>query len=572
MTLQPSTELRGLEESYVPHRLQRSLRWLKEARKPREAWPLFPGLSSDLHASAVVIRTLQLVGNDHLRVEIAESAAFLRETFAPKLSGATVQDLIDLLIAATAESSESAYQRSLLVELRTRLPILERGAGGCSTALLAQVLIVAADTPHKSDMQHWCDILIERQHRYKGYWPDAASIRDESVVATCWAVYALAVWDRAKYAESIRAGLDYLHSFITDSGWEWIEGQGTYVLSLTLRAFCFGEGLYASLQEEGIALLTSFMNVDGGWGVQRGEVSGTEYTALALGALVESGVGRFVPCRAAEKVILQITARAEALEAERDRLKQDFDDRVEQQCGRVLRERDKLRQEIEDVKTKVSQFEHRLRLERLESYRLRHRTEASLRESVAAVTEPVTVPTFVRQLMRGSLLPLLLGTLVAGTLLTSGYLLADDGSSLGSVFIGAALAALGIGAGGVVINFVNQYFERRRLLAKRVERLEDLGPTEVTSEDTPIGALAALFRYATEDLPPDLCEEIVYRLIRQGADMPPEYGRRFASDLLVQMHIPPRYSVRLEAWLDEWLQLKPSSRRAVLTQLRRHLL
>ena len=81
------------------------------------------------------------------------------------------------------------------------------------------------------------------------------------------------------------------------------------------------------------------------------------------------------------------------------------------------------------------------------------------------------------------------------------------------------------------------------------------------------------FMDATNDLPASIREELVYRLAREGADLPPDLFLRFLTELTSkQLRIDRDTNLRLRSWLEEFASVEPPDRRALIVQLRRAIL
>ncbi len=328
------------QQSYIPRYLDESVRFLRRARETRSGWPLFPGLPTNLHSTALVIKTLHLVDEQAYRVEIAEGAAYVRQECTGS-SYKSAQDLIDQLTIANCEDSEPAHRRLLIDELDAELLGIEQSPSASTTKLLAQAVVAILDAGDHTLANRYAFTMLERQNIKTGAWPDTPPARNESLAATCWAVRALAPLHVDEHLASIQKSVRYILSVI-EKGWNEVALGGTYPLTLIIRSLLAAGGSDTNTlpaQEQGMSLLVQEMNNDGGWGVKKGEVSGTDYTALAVAALFEGGVGRYLPCRSVEKLVYKIRTYAEGVERERDILKHKFEKRIEERCGRVNDER-----------------------------------------------------------------------------------------------------------------------------------------------------------------------------------------------------------------------------------------
>ncbi|GGQ61359.1 hypothetical protein [Couchioplanes azureus] len=567
-------ELQDLEESYIPRTLQKSVEFLAKSREQRAAWPLMAGLPSNLRSSALVIAALRCVDKERFGVEIADAALYVRGQWGSLQSP---DDLIDLLTVAIAEHSEARYITQLFARLDKSIRAARESVEGCPTVALSRAALAAADGGDRRLLQEWCDALVDRQRTETGSWPDLAIAKNESLAATAWALRALVRSGLDKYAENTRKGLSYLLGYINEHGWDEIAAQGSYVHSIVVQALSVETPEALTAQDGGVLLLARAMNPDGGWGVAKDEVSGTEYTALAIRALFEAGIGRYVPCRAVEKVLLKIRTRADALELERDRMRENLEDRVREECGRVIQERRQLRQEMDDLKSRLDRLEQKLRDQRRQNVALRRFRDRVLSgDAVSEYAEAMEVAAADRSSRFGVLTRYVaLAALVLGA--TSLFMFdrsATSGATGQTVAASIAAALTGIALALTTWAFISR---RRRAAGGAVERLiaQRLGLELADDSPSPLTAVSEqveLFRFATADLPPDVREEIIYRLASEGSHMPSELAHRFTMDLLMRLHIPPRQTARLERWLEAFVKLTIDERRTVLLQLRRYVL
>jgi hypothetical protein len=78
---------------------------------------------------------------------------------------------------------------------------------------------------------------------------------------------------------------------------------------------------------------------------------------------------------------------------------------------------------------------------------------------------------------------------------------------------------------------------------------------------------------ATEDLPATVREELVYRLARDGADLPPDLLLRPLTELTSkQLRINRVTDRRLRSWMEEFARVEPQDRRALIARLRKAIL
>src|SRR5205085_6923495 len=104
---------------------------------------------------------------------------------------------------------------------------------------------------------------------------------------------------------------------------------------------------------EGIDTVLSRINSDGSWGGGPKEAGNIEITAVCLLALTTAGENRFVPARMALAALNDLQHQLNRITDERDKLSQDFEKRVQAECGLVVTQRNDLLIENKTLKTKI---------------------------------------------------------------------------------------------------------------------------------------------------------------------------------------------------------------------------
>ena len=333
-------------------------------------------------------------------------------------------------------------------------------------------------------------------------------------------------------------------------------------------------------------MLREWRNSDGGWGGQSAEGSGIEYTALAVTTLFELGDGRFVPTKAACEALEKSSSEVDDLRTERDQLQAKLRSEVDSLCGDIHKDRNQLREQVEDHLSQIAKLNKRI---------ITHESEKeSLRETIQDITKElerrerrerkdgtvgIESPTLTARVdLFGRLQLLLLAfagifAAMAAYFLGAGYTLIVV-IALSSGSVAALLSAIYSGA------LRSRNLRRIELLQQDVLRRQlELEALKEGAVDRPphlgsarIDELLDSFRYVTEDYPAEVREELLYRLLREGTDLPYDLTPRFARELVADLNIPSRYSQRLEVWLERALSLDPSSRRLLFLQLRRVIL
>ena len=562
-------DLSALEERFIPRHLSISLRYLRESRVPGKGWPRYPGLPTDLHSSALAVYAMSLVGDQSLQVVVANGTSFIREEYG-KERQESLEDILDLLLAASAESNpDTSYVRSLQNKLGAATGQAEKGEQELTTHFISQALMVSQGGRNPLEYARpWAELLIRRQRSETGGWATSDS-DDESLPATAWAVRALADLATPESQKATTSGLYYIHSKLKEGSWEaFVASGGTYGVSLVLRALFAAKSKESDLVESGTSVLRALMNADGGWGGGAGEISSIEYTAYAVLALLEGGDNRFIPLRVGLEALEKFRSYSQELETERDRLKDDFMGRVEVECGNVVIERDRFKKELQSTQGEIRSLQKELQRQRDRISSLQNSTTNLETELMRAA----------RQADRGRTesFTKINPVIVAGAAL-SVCLLAAFAYGLGAnwnwlvkgLLLGGVLALGGLTA----YMWVRLTALSRRARALEIERkhTEDYLSAGSLSSGT-IYDLVDDFRYVTDSFPASVREELIYRLLREGVDLPRDIGYRFVRDLMLDMGVPPRQSQRLEVWLERLMSLEPETRRMIMLQLRRAIL
>ena len=100
-----------------------------------------------------------------------------------------------------------------------------------------------------------------------------------------------------------------------------------------------------------MSVLESIQNDDHGWGWKAGETSQTEPTSYALRALVGAGVREYVPLVFVRMTLASTNDEVRVLNQELAKLRSDLDARVREQIPGVIKERDRLFQEVKELQT-----------------------------------------------------------------------------------------------------------------------------------------------------------------------------------------------------------------------------
>ncbi|WP_310718386.1 prenyltransferase/squalene oxidase repeat-containing protein [Streptomyces lydicus] len=500
----------------------------------------------------MVIEALRSVGDDSVEVLIAEGAAYVRQEYGVRVKQAPIEELLDLIRVAHAEEEDRStdYAKQLRGHLSASAQTVKDGNRSFSTTVASRALFECAAWAKNSMLvQSWQQALMDRQDAETGGWPMIEDSHEVSITATAWAVRSLTILDSDQSKMAVSGGLHYIESQVRNRGWtEICDSQGMYTAALVLQAISSTQSGDQAVINDGVQLVRTRMNEDGGWGGGLDDPSGIEYTAAVVMALVESGANRFLPTRVAKEALVDLQLEIREIVAERDSLRDAFERRVLEHCGHIKDERDKLQENLRQASSEVKDLNRRLR--ELE------RHAALYRRSAAGMRTGRSAPKAL----------LVAAAVILAAIACTPYIFSDTIAAI----VSGILAALLI-AGGIFYTL-----ERRRNLHRSLALdeaiMDHLASGPIVFDKRSMTRLLDDFRYATETLPPGIREELVYRLLREGAYIPPDIGSRYTRELLLELHVPPRESQRLEVWLETIMILDPDSRRAFLTQLRRVIL
>ncbi|WP_286253819.1 prenyltransferase/squalene oxidase repeat-containing protein [Streptomyces graminofaciens] len=560
--------LSGREESFIPRILRNSVRYLTNARDSHRGWPPYPGLPSDLHCSCVAIEALRAISDDDdtYEVPIAEAASFIRDEYGGKASGGSIEELLDLMtVSISEEDKNSEYASALHQQFQAAFHAANSGNRTLSTQILSRALYISTQWSNEDQLSlSLLSLVLKRQRAQTGAWSQIEGSDEDSISATAWAVRAISKISTKESNGATSNGLQYIKSQLVDRGWEGAcAGGGLLTTAVVLRAVSavdLRDDL--DLVDSGVEYLRSQINPDGGWGGGTGEVSSVEHTAAAVVALAESGENKFVPVRITRETVNALQSQVAEIASERDSLTEDFEGRILEHCGRVKRERDDFRKRVRQAEARASELEEAVAQlqrgiaerdhERLSLMSTIRPAQLMNRRGISRSERLLCIPIFI-----------LLGVTVAAPYV------------LKSTEIAAIVSSVSILA--LVLLFL--YWFRRvtyrrnsflvdRLMAEQLLFEPSLKPHRRVQLDI----LLDSFRYATEDFPPSIREELVYRLLRDGVDIPQDIGSRYIRELMLDLHIPPRRSQGLEAWLERVMSLDPDNRRILFSQLRRAIL
>lgn len=504
--------LRTGEEHVVPSPLHRAMTFLLDARNPDEGWAEYLHLPTNLQVTAEAITALRFFRRSAADVAAANAAVWVRRTHG---SRETAEDLIALLaVAGTEGQPDGAYADRLSGNLAERITEV-------STVLLARALLAAETQPETA--RPWLEELLARQ-RGDGSWQSARRA-DEAIPVTAWAVRALAAWralpDAARAADR---GLAYLRLILRERGWASPALANTYVLAIVTRALATGSG-DPELSEEGLNRLRRRQRPDGGWGAGPGEPPSAEQTAAAVIAFAECGAFQYVPLRSARQAVSELTAAQAELARRHESLESDMDARVEERAAYILADRDRLQRRVNELQKDVDGLRGLI--------------------SAANVDPPET------KVHRGTIYTTLLSVaLSVGAAATTGLIANRSGKQswlVTSVYIGALVIT--------IVTAVGVYLVR---------------PGLASIESGLAGSrLVDAFMTASEPLTARERQDVAYELIREGAELPADYARRFFQEWFYRRELDPSVAQALRRWIEDYVGADEGTRKEFLSRLRK---
>lgn len=510
------------EEHVVPGPLRAAMKFLLDAQIRGEGWAGYPHLPADLHVTAQVVTAARLFRHQAADVATGNAAVWIGSAF-PSLD--TTEDLISLLAVVEGQSDGTDTDG-----LRGKLAV-NLGNGDPSTVLLARALLAAEHWPHvaRATARPWVDRVLGRQLS-DGSW-SSAHLAEESVPVTAWAVRALAPWrDRREVATAADRGLTYLRSVLGKQGWTSPALTGTYVLTVVLRALATGSG-QAELSEEGLDRLRLLQGPDGGWGGGPGEPSSSEHTAAAVIALAEFEAFRFVSLRLTRLTVAELQSELSELAKKQAVVNANIDAWVEERAGKILADRNRLQQRVDDLQASLKNARM---IRRTVLLNLLKRSSVS-----AAKARRITVTG-------------LMALLVVGMVVTW-------------------LNAIAMDRFGVVLRYGIAGVDASVTIA--------LGYLIVRAEwreSHAVDGMAASFLMIdfiemTDGLSARDSQELAYGLIREGAELPYDYAYRFFQEYIYRRKFPLIRMRQLDNWITAYLKADGKTRKEFLAHLRETL-
>jgi hypothetical protein len=345
------------------------------------------------------------------------------------------------------------------------------------------------------------------------------------------------------------------------TGWQQLGSAGdTFTQAMVLLALAeLPLDLYEIIRE-GVEVVGGSRNRDGSWGGGSGETGNIEITALSLLALVAAGENRFVPASLARAALTGIGRQMEEITCERDNLRQEFEKRVQGECGKVVKERNDLLKLNETLNL------------RLRSVRKRRSLEAEPDDEVIMVLEDDEgYPSFRESKVQASLTRTLalrffgenLGRLtfffaLSLTVTMAIYLSMKKPFPNSLWYVAGILAAVGL------FVMFSDWRQKRRRLANR-----ESANFELVALRPELARLRLKYYELSESWPLSVREELAYRLFTELVGMPPEIGVRYSEDLAAKLGFGTKERKEFLVWVSRVMLLSSRDRRVLVTQLQR---
>lgn len=559
------------ERVFVPAELKAAIRFLHTSRTQREGWGAYPGMPSDLHHTAYAVQALSLCKDEGSIGLAADGAIYLRESINGGLSKLDLGQLADLASALSSEAKpDEEYLRQVYSIAKEKLEGVASEGYDISIITLSRLLRVLFGLAPTSQVSwSWIERVLKLQRPDDGGWP-AIQGEPSSALATCSVVQLLVLTEGDESRAAQAKGLRFLESYVESLSWSGIAGKGIFEQAWVLQTLAQATNVDYGLIISGIDDIVARANPDGGWGGGgAGEASNVECTSLALMALVMAGCNTFVPARLTLAALHDARLMVEQAELERDKLAEDVDQKVQIQCGKVVKERDDLRHKIGSLSVKLRTAESAMDNERQKGRerlaQLTGHLEDKVKHTIALHKSYSKIPA-----PQVILLGILNVSALVGLLVTRG-----------DVFTKISTAIVAVSVILIISLWMRTYRQSVEQSFQGFPELEVLGDNNMIEMEvvdfstigrSSLASLRILFRRYTEGLEPAVLEELIYRLYKDVVDMPPDLGNRYIQDLGFRLDLPDKNILFLARWLEQALELRPRERKVLFDQIRRAIL
>ena len=340
------------EITYLPELIERAVLFLDESRNERGAWSAFRQLPTDFHCSSLVIQALFLC--DHKRFDhvIQDALLPLKSYIVQNHSEMGIQDVADALNLLSSTVRGADENGDCVEKLIVRLQTLRDGFGWGrpepSISTTAEVFLALQTCGRIPD---WfapaLATVVGFQHNEDGGWP----ISPEGRSAALSSALMLRVLTQARgerYARNKLACLGFFKRLLATGGWETLKGSSgdVFIASVTLRSLASVSEAPYELVLQGAEFLRREANSGGAWGVGKDGASSVELTSLCVAALAAAGENRFTTSRIATEALRVAGTAVAELAKEKEQLKQDIQGHVRDEIGNVIKERDRLNEQV----------------------------------------------------------------------------------------------------------------------------------------------------------------------------------------------------------------------------------
>lgn len=537
-------------------RLDDAIKFLESA-KHSNGWGLYPGAALDRHASALAVAALRTAADSWL---IGESTAYFLQKYRDQVNGLGVDPLIDVIeLIKDALPHEEDVRKQLAKRVKQHLRSLQGEEGMGTTTRLAALLATArsAELIGQSDAEAGWQRLIVTQNS-DGSWSAVRGSRG-TLIATATALVALghAPLDSGMGVQhdAFRFLSSQLATIEVNS-----EPLDSFTVAVTLLAVASYEGcdywLVADLED---ALLDQ-QNSDGGWPEQPDSPSTVEHTALAVLALTAAGARSHVPTRLARAALAQARGEIGDLGEERDRLQSEFDAAVQEKCGGLMTENERLKGALlkaNDTADQVSMLEERLA-------QLRRVTEPVAYGSELLLETPLRSREYI---MVASAISIITAAILVTASIASGLL--DIGmSGVGAILSGAAVSLVAFAVAREAWRNRERRYERAvNTFAERAH--SQWIPVDAGSVDERLRALRITFIRILDGCAPPVREELVYLLFDRFVDIPADVAARLAEQTGARLGVSSEATMQFRRWASAAALLEPAERRVLFDQIRR---
>ncbi|HEY3103191.1 MAG TPA: hypothetical protein VGJ69_06340 [Pyrinomonadaceae bacterium] len=555
------------QQVFAGRGLDKTLLYLRNGRTPGEGWGAYPKLGSDLHHSALAIQALSYSGDSSSIGTIAGAASVLRKGKTDSLDQLGVDDLGDLIVIARAEQrpGDEAYVESLLNSLQRGYEALTPNEVSVRTLCSTLLAVLEIGRTDVEVIKRWIDQLLALQ-RPDGGWPPVAG-QPSMLVATAMTLRVLTKSAKGSSTEALRRGLYFVQGEIEKNGWTLIgSGGDTFTQAIVLRALAEVPGADYKLIQDGVDSLIAKMNQDGSWGNAVGETGNIESTALSLLALIAAGENRFVPARLVTAALIDVKSQLDEITEERNQLREDFEKRVQDDCGEVVRQRNTLTKENQDLRGNVqaAQTELRKAIELKESAELRQQvlerelelTRLQRYDYISTLRTPTAVRGW-RQVFVNMVFAL--PAVITAFVIWRFWKWPPSWFGIIEIIL--------LFFGGLATSWF--LFQRSRV--SLLPRYFSEGASEYRLSSD-LDSLRYMYMDMAGSWPAFIREEVAYRLLSDMVEMPTDVGLRYVEEMTFRLDMPSQERSQLSSWMRYALRLSPGERRILFDQLRRSTL